>query len=69
MFSEQGKIKGIAHYYPVIGRGNVSHDTLSHEKVEDGLEKSFARTFKEWCRQLLDWHALVSMRFRLCLSR
>ena len=55
MFPEQGKIKGIAHYYPVIGRGNVSHDTLSHDKVEDGLEKSFARTFKEWCRQLLDW--------------
>ncbi len=54
MFPENGKIKEIVHYFPVIGRGNIAHDTISHAKVERNLNKSFFRTIREWYCQLFD---------------
>ena len=55
MLANDGKIKEIANYYPVIGRGNIAHDTVSHARIEKELNSAFNRTFGEWVRQLLDW--------------
>ena len=53
--SKDGKVKEIAHYFPVIGRGNISHDTVPHALVEKELRRAFTRSFSEWCRKLMDW--------------
>ena len=55
MLAKDGKVKEIAHYFPVIGRGCIAHDTISHAIVEKELRHAFSRTFMEWVRHLLDW--------------
>ena len=47
--------KEISHFYPMIGRGNIAHDTVSHAKVERRLMNSFYRTIREWFCHLFDW--------------
>ena len=55
MQPKDGKVKEIAHYFPAIGRGNVSHDTVPHAIIEKELRGAFTRSFSEWCRKLMDW--------------
>ena len=55
MLAKDGKVKEIAHYFPIIGRGCIAHDTVSHASIENELKHAFNRTLAEWLRHLLDW--------------
>ena len=55
MLTDQPAPMEIGHYYPVIGRGNIAHATISHEEVERELDHAFSRSLKEWLFRLMDW--------------
>ncbi len=54
MLSPDKRVKEIGHYFPDIGRGNISHDTIPHKEVENGLDRSFRRSFIELLCNWLD---------------
>ena len=55
MLPDNGKIKEIGDYFPVVVRGNIAHDTVPHGHVEKKLEHSGVRSWRERLCQWLDW--------------